>query len=181
MKVAYIAAALFAAAASSYAAVVTTADASILEDPQYDWVVLDSSFDTPGPNAVLPSNVTTVELSKREDSIYCYNAGRAVQRVALVSSIDDFCNKYAIGRTLSDGQELWIRYLDNFSGITVLVWMKMINGCAPWTIDSACNNNFRKPVDRCNTRSENNKQGGEMKDNCAHYRIDPGDRNSNDY
>ncbi|KAF4618536.1 hypothetical protein D9613_010070 [Agrocybe pediades] len=78
MKVAVIAAALFAAAVSSYAVVVTTADASILEDPQYHWVVLDSSFDTPVPNAILPSNVTTVALSKRDYSIYCYNKSRAV-------------------------------------------------------------------------------------------------------
>ncbi|KAH9478000.1 hypothetical protein JR316_0010233 [Psilocybe cubensis] len=159
-------------------AVAVAAPAESTPEPTYDWVVLESGYNTP----VTPyaNETAVVEARDNPQAIMCYNKGRAVQRAALTSSIDHFCNTKAIGRTLSSGQNLWTRYLDNFSGITVLVFMEMTNGCT-WTVDSACNNNLRQPVDKCNTGGENGKQGGEMWDLCAHYRIDPGDRNSNDY
>ncbi|KAF4611911.1 hypothetical protein D9613_004016 [Agrocybe pediades] len=187
MKVNSVTAALFAAATSTFAAVVTT-DGGVTavknhklttfflrDQPEYKWRVARL---IPLADAITTSNGTTNELAERDGSvsIHCYNEGRAVNRAAIVSTIDHFCEPYPAAK--KSGSR---RYVDDFSGITILVWMKMINNCAPWKVDGACRVNFRIPVDQCNTKTENNKQGGEMIDGCAHYRLDPGDKGSNDY
>ncbi|RDB20718.1 hypothetical protein Hypma_012092 [Hypsizygus marmoreus] len=121
-------------------------------------------------------NATSVNKRAGTEIVTCYNAGTRVDRGPSTSSIDDFCNRFK-GQTLSNGQNVANRY--DWGTFTILVSAEAINGCS-FTIDGNCNRLLRKPVDECNTRGENGKQGGFVRDLCGQWRYDPGS-NGSDY
>ncbi|KIJ47023.1 hypothetical protein M422DRAFT_249334 [Sphaerobolus stellatus SS14] len=124
---------------------------------------------------VLDSDNET-SLTKRvgTEVVSCYNFGTKADRAPSISAIDDFCSR-VIGRQVNNGQTVSMRY--NYGAFTILVSGAAINGCN-FVIDGNCNRLLRKPLDGCNTKGENGKQGGTVTDLCGQWRYDPGSNGS---
>ncbi|KAF8960455.1 hypothetical protein BDZ97DRAFT_1833766 [Flammula alnicola] len=122
-------------------------------------------------------NTTTLTKRLGTEVVSCYNEGTAADRAPIISVIDDWCDNYAIGTFVSNGETIWARY--DYGTFTVLVSGEAINGCT-FTVDGNCNRLLREPVDQCNTSGENGKQGGFETDLCGQWRTDPGS-NGSDY
>ncbi|KAF8962980.1 hypothetical protein BDZ97DRAFT_1822431 [Flammula alnicola] len=156
--------ALLAMATSAFAGTISTTPEAAAPAK---WISVETGF-------IKAGNTT---LAKREGTevVTCYNTGTAVDRAPAASVIDDFCNNRAIGVYVPDGHTLYSRY--DYGTFTIYVSGAAINGCS-FTIDGNCNRLLREPLDGCNTRGVNGKQGGYETDLCGQWRFDPGSKGS---
>ncbi|RDB27121.1 hypothetical protein Hypma_004602 [Hypsizygus marmoreus] len=121
-------------------------------------------------------NITALEKRGGPEYVTCYNSGTKIDRAPSVTCIDNFCAS-VFGTRLAPGQTVALRYY--WGSFTILLSAQAINGCS-WSIDKNCNRLLRKPLDECNTRGENGKQGGYVTDLCGQWRYDPGSNGSDE-
>ncbi|KAF4611828.1 hypothetical protein D9613_004023 [Agrocybe pediades] len=123
-------------------------------------------------------NNVTLERRIGTEVITCYGFGTAVDRAPSISVIDNWCNSVAIGQYVPIGATLWGRY--DYGSFTILVSALALGNpsCGGFVIDGNCNRLLRLPLDGCNTRGENGKQGGYETDLCGQWRYDPGSKGS---
>lgn len=123
-----------------------------------------------------PSSITKRALNPDRERAICYHHGHRMDRIDLVTAVDDFCNN-RIGRWFPAGHFESLTY-SRKDGSTIIVEFRSICG---WTLDNNCYRLFRGPIDDCNTGGVNGKQGGTVEErnpNCGWWRVDPQGYNS---
>ncbi|KAF8797753.1 hypothetical protein BYT27DRAFT_7237187 [Phlegmacium glaucopus] len=120
--------------------------------------------------------LSTTPSVRAEKVITCYNIGTSVDPAPSTTVIDDWCNNHAIGHFVAPGATIWARY--DYGTFTILVSGKALTNCGGFTVDGNCNRLLRLPLDGCNTRGVNGKQGGFETDLCGQWRYDPGSNGS---
>ncbi|KAH8810498.1 hypothetical protein DL96DRAFT_1627353 [Flagelloscypha sp. PMI_526] len=127
-----------------------------------------------------PATITST-LDKRDESVTCYNAGTTTTRDRLITNIEWYC-KDRIDRRVSvppGGTDELLNYWGD--ALTVRISATNINGCGVWEINDNCYHILYRIMDDCDTDTTTEKQGGELWDNCGHWRLDPGTLTGGDW
>ncbi|KAH8832497.1 hypothetical protein DL96DRAFT_1704559 [Flagelloscypha sp. PMI_526] len=117
---------------------------------------------------------TLVNLESRDEVVTCYNKGTKIDRKYAITAIETFCGE-VMGRHFNNDELFEKRYkFGNEVTQHMLISLKPINNCGGFTVDDNCGRLLRLPIDKCNTKGENGKQGGYETDPCGEWRADPG-------
>ncbi|RDB20639.1 hypothetical protein Hypma_012105 [Hypsizygus marmoreus] len=146
------------------------------------WVSIEDT------SSAFNGNATSLNERAGTEIVTCYNAGTKASRSWPVRfehrrllQVSPFVTcqlnhlirahrSSVMGQTLTNGQKVERRY--NWGSFTILVSGEAINGCS-FKIDGNCNRLLRKPLDECNTKGVNGKQGGFVRDLCGQWSGHP--------
>lgn len=126
-----------------------------------------------------PPEPSPMEIGYPTDNVVdCLNSGRKSDHVRMDNSIKSFCEGLGVdGDILSDGFAKARPFDFDQIGLSLPMAIDI-----PFTVEKYCkwNYNFDEcsrylhvPVDACDCGGVDGKQGGEVKNNCYRWRIDP--------
>ncbi|KAK5994507.1 Killer toxin subunits alpha/beta-like protein [Cladobotryum mycophilum] len=138
----------------------------------------DSSGSPPDPKPEPPKYSSP---NTTQDKVHCYGddlfyAGPTLHRAKAIQVITHFCASIK-DATLGPGEyREWTEDFGGSRGIhnkgSMASSIEIKNGCE-WVVDEAeCGVELRKPIDRCDTKGENNKSGWTLENNCIRWRMD---------
>lgn len=150
----------------------------VLPDPTND----EPTPGSPSTAAPPPPPATTTTPPKntpnfdKDSDPSCYNKGYKANRGSMITAIDSFCAQMVTaskGKTLGKGvfEPDSSDMSDDKSYIVYHTSFEVLEGCE-WGFDEAwCKFELRKPLDKCNTKGENGKQGGTLDGNCIKWKL----------
>lgn len=153
-------------------------------DDDENWAELQTTCSLPKSSSSTRTTVTKASKpapspyetgDPMQNEVECYNSGRKISHVRLDNAENSFCNDIgAAGEVLAPGYAVKSSYpFSGYSSDVVVISIKINKNCDwPWSLAN-CRTYLGVPVDSCNCKGYNGKQGGIVRNVCYTFRIDP--------